>query len=120
MPFARCAWRGQGNRSRAGVNSRGGGGLPRSLPCPVGPCRRQVGYRASEFVFLKLVSAGDQIPRNVSIVVNDVQGYSSETIFREFEVIGSRRMYSENAVGRIVCTSSLCGGLGTYLKEAVL
>jgi hypothetical protein len=83
----------------------------------VGSPLRTAGVEASEFDFLKLVSAGDQIPRNISLYVYDVQGYVSETIFRELEVIGSRRMYSDNAVGRLVCTSKVCGGTGTYIRN---
>jgi len=78
---------------------------------------REIGYRASaEFNFLKLLSAGDQIPRNVSIQIMDVQGHQSETIYREWEVLGSRRMYTDNAVGRITCTSKICGGIGNYVR----
>jgi parallel beta-helix repeat protein len=105
-----------------GTYSKGAGTLRikgRDSPAAYEDAIREVGYRASEFDFLNLVSGGNQIPRNVSIVVNDVQGYSSEVLFREFEVIGSKRMYSENAVGRIVCTSQLCGGLGTYVFTGI-
>mmetsp|Transcript_17099 Transcript_17099/g.20126 ORF Transcript_17099/g.20126 Transcript_17099/m.20126 type:complete len:713 (-) Transcript_17099:65-2203(-) len=105
-----------------GTYSKGAGTLRikgRDTPAAYEDAIREVGYRASEFEFLNLVSAGNQIPRNVSIVVNDVQGYSSEILYREFEVIGSKRMYSENAVGRIVCTSQLCGGLGTYVFTGI-
>jgi len=103
-----------------GVYSKGSGLLKikgRDTPQAYQDALREIGYRASEFDFLKLVSAGDQIPRNISVYVYDVQGYISETIYRELEVVGSRRMYSENAIGRIVCTSKLCGGTGSYLKE---
>jgi hypothetical protein len=103
-----------------GIYSKGSGFLKikgRDTPQGYQDALRDVAYRASEFEFLKLVSAGNQIQRNLSIVINDVQGYSSETVYRELEVIGSRRMYSENAVGRLVCTSKVCGGLGVYLRE---
>jgi hypothetical protein len=103
-----------------GIYSKGSGLLKikgRDTPQGYQDALREISYRASEFEFLKLVSAGDQIQRNLSIVINDVQGYSSEILFRELEVIGSRRMYSENAVGRLICISRVCGGLGEYLKE---
>mmetsp|Transcript_31411 Transcript_31411/g.70604 ORF Transcript_31411/g.70604 Transcript_31411/m.70604 type:complete len:516 (+) Transcript_31411:226-1773(+) len=103
-----------------GIYSKGAGTLRikgRDSPSAYQEVLREIGYRASEFNFLKLLSAGDQIPRNVSIQVMDVQGYQSETIIREFEVLGSARMYTENAIGRIVCISNPCGGTGTYVRQ---
>jgi hypothetical protein len=76
---------------------------------------RQVAYRADEFYFLSyLAAAGNPLPRNVSVVVTDISGQQSAIIYRGFTVLGSQRMYSDSAAGRLVCTSKTCGGLGIY------
>ena len=75
---------------------------------------RVVGYRGYDSFMRGLTSGGDQIMRNVSITVFDGNGLESDKLYREFRVIGSKRMYTENTAGRLVCISEVCGRAGIY------
>ena len=75
---------------------------------------RRIGYRGYDSFMRGLTSGGNQILRNVSITVFDGNGEESDKLYREFEVVGAKRMYTENAVGKLVCISEVCGRAGIY------